>query len=37
MDLTPLIRDKSLDIRDYVQVFIKQFADDVNTLIEAVL
>ena len=30
MDLTPLIRDVSLDINEYVQGYIKRFSDDVS-------
>jgi LmbE family N-acetylglucosaminyl deacetylase len=33
MDLTPLISDSSLDPLDYVQAFIRRFAEDVNKLI----
>jgi len=33
MDLTPLILDASLDIQEYVQSFIRRFADDVNRMI----
>lgn len=35
MDLTPLIQDNSLDINDYVQRFIKRFAEDVGALINS--
>jgi hypothetical protein len=34
MDLTPLILDPSLDIQQYVQSFIRRFAEDVRTLID---
>lgn len=33
MDLTPLIKDPHLDIRQYVQMFINRFAEDVHTLL----
>jgi LmbE family N-acetylglucosaminyl deacetylase len=33
MDLTPLIQDPSLDVQEYVQGFIRRFAEDVNRLI----
>jgi LmbE family N-acetylglucosaminyl deacetylase len=33
MDLTPLIENPDLDIRDYVQGFIHRFSDDVDNLI----
>lgn len=33
MDLTPLILDPSLDIQEYVQSFIRRFAEDVRKLI----
>jgi LmbE family N-acetylglucosaminyl deacetylase len=36
MDLTPLIQDPSLDIQEYVQSFIRRFAEDVNRLIASV-
>lgn len=35
MDLTPLIQDNSLDINDFVQRFIKRFAEDVGVLINS--
>jgi len=37
MDLTPLITDPNLDIHDFVQGHIDRFAQDVNTLITAVM
>jgi LmbE family N-acetylglucosaminyl deacetylase len=33
MDLTPLTQDPSLDIQEYVQIFIRRFAEDVNRII----
>jgi LmbE family N-acetylglucosaminyl deacetylase len=33
MDLTPLIQDPTLDLQEYVQGFIRRFAEDVNRLI----
>jgi hypothetical protein len=37
MDLTPLIQDVKLDIRQYVQAFIRRFSEDVDHLIAAAL
>ena len=37
MDLTPLIENPDLDIRDYVQGFIHRFSDDVEQLIDSIL
>lgn len=34
MDLTPLIKDKSLDIADYVAGYIKRFEDEVRSMIK---
>jgi len=36
MDLTPLIQDPSLDVQEYVQSFIRRFAEDVNRIIASV-
>lgn len=33
MDLTPLIKDKSLDIKEYVNRFISNFADSVSSVL----
>jgi hypothetical protein len=30
MDLTPLIKDTSMDIKEYVKGYINRFAGDVN-------
>jgi len=37
MDLTPLIENPDLDIRDYVQGFIHRFSNDVEQLIDSIL
>lgn len=37
MDLTPLIKDDALDIKDYVTGYIKRFLKDVETAIEKLL
>jgi LmbE family N-acetylglucosaminyl deacetylase len=36
MDLTPLIQNPALDIQEYVQSFIRRFAEDVNSIISSV-
>jgi len=36
MDLTPLVNDGNLDIRNYVQEFIDRFAHNVNNMIASV-
>jgi LmbE family N-acetylglucosaminyl deacetylase len=36
MDLTPLIQDPDMDIQEYVQTFIRRFAEDVRKLISNV-
>ena len=36
MDLTPLIKDPTLDIQAYVQSFIQRFAEDVNRIFASV-
>lgn len=36
MDLTPLIQDPSLDIQEYVQGFIRRFAEDVERIVGSV-
>jgi len=36
MDLTPLIQDASLDVQEYVQSFIRRFAEDVERIIASV-
>jgi LmbE family N-acetylglucosaminyl deacetylase len=36
MDLTPLIQDASLDVQEYVQSFIRRFAEDVRRIIASV-
>jgi LmbE family N-acetylglucosaminyl deacetylase len=36
MDLTPLIEDPSIDIQEYLQGFIRRFADDVKQMVSAV-
>ena len=36
MELTPLIQDPSLDVQEYVQSFIRRFAEDVGRIITSV-
>ena len=36
MDLTPLIQDPSLDVQEFVQSFIRRFAEDVNRIMASV-
>ena len=36
MELTPLIQNPALDIQEYVQSFIKRFAEDVNRIVASV-
>ena len=36
MDLTPLIQDPSLEVQEYVQSFIRRFAEDVERIITSV-
>ena len=34
MDLTPLIQDEKLDPSEYIDGFLKRFADDVNARVK---